>query len=174
MIRVLSLILALTLAGRPSSIEGQTARPTLTSALVTGGILGTATSALGLGSICAMGGFDDDDIPVVYCTALGAVVGVAPALAAGYGLSYPDRGSRVGRLRTLAFGAIGGALEGLVISLASEGDRPLDHILLGGAWGAGVGLITAALGPALQVGIFPTGARSRGDRMAIDLRYVFD
>ena len=174
MIRVLSLILALTLAGRPSSIEGQTARPTLTSALVTGGILGTATSALGLGSICAMGGFDDDDIPVVYCTALGAVVGVAPALAAGVraivsGPRITGRSSAHSGLRRDRR-----ALEGLVISLASEGDRPLDHILLGGAWGAGVGLITAALGPALQVGIFPTGARSRGDRMAIGLRYVFD
>ena len=90
------------------------------------------------------------------------MVGVAPALAAGYGLSYPDRTSWAGHLRTLAYGAIGGSFEGLVVSLASEGDRPLDHILLGGAWGTGIGLITAAVGPAFQVGLFPSVRRSSG------------
>ena len=172
--RILILILALALAGLPSSITGQANRPSLTSSLVTGGVLGTAASALGLGAICAMGDLDDDDIPLVLCSAIGAVVGVAPGLAAGYGLSYPDRASWAGRLRTLAYGAIGGSLEGLVISLASEGDRPLGHTLLGGAWGTGVGLITAAVGPALQVGFFPSVRRSSGGGVEIGVRYVPD
>ena len=168
--RILILILALALAGLPSSITGQANRPSLTSSLVTGGVLGTAASALGLGAICAMGDLDDDDIPLVLCSA----IGVAPGLAAGYGLSYPDRASWAGRLRTLAYGAIGGSLEGLVISLASEGDRPLGHTLLGGAWGTGVGLITAAVGPALQVGFFPSVRRSSGGGVEIGVRYVPD
>ena len=146
MFRILGLVLALALAGRPSSIAGQADKPSLTSALVTGGL--------------------------VFCSAVGAMVGVAPALAAGYGLSYPDRTSLVGRLRTLAYGAIGGSLEGLVISLASEGDRPLGHILLGGAWGTGIGLITAAVGPALQVGLFPSVRRSSTGGVEIGIRYV--
>ena len=130
--------------------------------------------ALGLGTICAIGDFDDDDIPLVFCSAVSAIIGVAPALAAGYGLSYPDRASWAGRWRTLAYGAIGGSLEGLVVSLASEGDRPVDHILLGGAWGAGIGLITAAVGTTLQVGFFPSVRRSSGGGAEIGVRYVPD
>ena len=146
MSRALSLALALALVGSPLQVAGQEERPSKTSSLVTGGALGTAVSALSLGAICSTGDLDDDDIPMVQCAVVGAIVGVAAALAAGYGLSYPNRASWAGRLRTLAFGAIGGSLEGLVVSLASEGDRPMDHVLIGGAWGSGIGLITAAVG----------------------------
>lgn len=50
MFRIRSLVLALALAGRPSSIAGQADKPSL-------------TSALGLGAICATGDLDDDEIP---------------------------------------------------------------------------------------------------------------
>ena len=172
MFRILGLFLALALTCIPSSVAGQSDRPSLTSALVTGGALGTATSALALGSICAINDFDDDGVPIVFCAVLGVVTGVVPGLAAGFGLSYPDRASWNGRLRTLAYGTIGGSLEGLAVSLASEGDRPFDHILVGGAWGAGIGLITAAVGPSLQAGLFPSVRRSRGGGVEMNFRYI--
>ena len=76
-----------------------------------------------------------------------------------------------GRARTLAFGAGAGALGGLVLwSGSSRGES----VVAWGAWGAGVGLISAALGPALQARLFPSVGRLDEGRTELGLRYVFD
>ena len=95
--------LALALAWSAAVLAGQDTRPSRVSGLATGGLLGTASSALGAqGAPAPSGSSPDDDIDWMTCSGWGALVGALPGLASGWGLSYPDRTSLKGRVRTLA------------------------------------------------------------------------
>ena len=106
------------------------------------------------------------------CSGWGALVGALPGLASGWGLSYPDRTSLKGRVRTLASGTAGGAARGGL--LLWSGSERVEGVLAWGAWGVGVGLISAAVSPALQARLFPSVRKLDEGRTGLGLRYVFD
>ena len=125
---------------------------------MTGGVGGTATSMLAAVSLCALAGFD-----VGTCAGDGLQYGFLPALASGYGLSYPDRTTSRGRLRTVALGAAGGFLTVLGVWLVVQLDPSVyiaspdsGQFLRATFWGAGVGLGTAFFGPSVQASLFPS------------------
>ena len=100
----------------------------------------------------------------------GALYGFLPGLASGYGLSYPDRTTWKGRLRTVALGSAGGLLTVLALRLAADRNPPVYALWSGrgrlfrgpALWGTGVGLMSAfcrALRPSLPVSV-PRIARS--------------
>ena len=171
--RAAALFLALALAGGPSRSAAQQEGPSKTSGFVTGALVGTASGSLALAGFCAGRVIADDDLEVWDCLSFGAMVSAAPALATGYGLTYPDRTSWAGRLRTVALGTLGGSLEGLLLSLVSEVEEPRDLVLWGAAWGTGIGLVSTTLGPAVQARLFPSARRSGDGSTDVGLRYVF-
>ncbi len=74
----------------------------------TGVFVGSAASSLVMTGLCTQGGYfvmDEkifiDGVIEVICPVWGALYGIIPALATGYGLSYPDRATGKGRLRTV-------------------------------------------------------------------------
>ena len=159
---VLTLVLALALSPRPlmGQEEGR-------GGVRTGVFVGTAASSLAMTGLCAAGYIGEDNNPYqnhfvtdfVICPIAGALYGFIPALASGYGLSYPDRATGKGRLRTLALGTAGGFLAGAVIwgpLQTQEGPDP--EILYATLSGAGIGLLTAFVGPSIQAYLYPSPA----------------
>ncbi len=128
----------------------------------TGVVVGTAASSLAMTGLCAGGGYVvmdgilHTDASILGCAVWGALYGFIPALATGYGLSYPDRATGKGRLRTLALGTAGGALLGLAIT--AGGGRTSESLVYAALWGAGVGLVTAGAGPSVQAYLSPSPA----------------
>ena len=137
--------LALGIALIPCSLMGQEEKQEegqgWTSGLVTGVVGGTGARSLAVAGSCALAGID-----VGNCAGEGALYSLLPALASGYGLSYPGRMTSEGRLRTVALGAAGGLLLWLVMELdpsvyaASPGSGRFHDAML---WGAGIGLVTS-------------------------------
>ena len=162
--RLVVLSLALGIALIPCSLVGQEEEQEegrdWTGGLVTGVVVGTAASSLAAAGLCAWPGTAGT------CAGDGALYGFLPALASGYGLSYPDRTTWKGRLRTVALGSAGGLLTVLALRLAADLDPPVyalssgrGRLFLGPAlWGAGVGLATAFFGPSVQAYLFPSPA----------------
>ena len=162
------LSLALGIALIPCSLIGQEEEQEegrdWTGGLVTGGGVGTAASSLAAAGLCASSGYDART-----CAADGALYGFLPALASGYGLSYPDRTTWKGRLRTVALGAAGGLLTVLAVRLTADRDLPVYALWSGrgrfrgpALWGTGVGLVSAvcrALRPSSPLSV-PRIARS--------------
>ena len=83
------------------------------------------------------------------------------------------RPSRVSGLATggLLGTAGGAALGGLLLRSGSE---RVEGVLAWGAWGVGVGLVSAAVSPALQARLFPSVRKLDEGRTGLGLRYVFD
>ena len=169
---VLTLVLALALSPRPlmGQEEGR-------GGVRTGVFVGTAASSLAMTGLCAAGYIGEDNNPYqnhfvtdfVICPIAGALYGFIPALASGYGLSYPDRATGKGRLRTLALGTAGGFLAGAVIwgplqtqvgTDSESGDDLLysTAVLYATLSGAGIGLLTAFVGPSIQAYLYPSPA----------------
>ena len=156
------LSLALGIALIPCSLMGQEEGRDWTGGLSTGVVVGTAAGSLAAAGLCTVAPVGDD---AGTCAADGALYSVLPAMAAGYGLSYPDRTTWKGRLRTVALGATGGLLTVLALRLAADLDPPVYSLssgrgqFLGPAlWGTGVGLGTAFVGPSVQAYFFPSPA----------------
>ena len=158
------LSLALGIALIPCSLIGQEEEQEegrdWTGGLVTGGGVGTAASSLAAAGLCASSGYDART-----CAADGALYGFLPGLASGYGLSYPDRTTWKGRLRTVALGSAGGLLTVLALRLAADRNPPVYALWSGrgrfrgpALWGTGVGLMSAFVGPSVQAYLFPSPA----------------
>ena len=159
-----ALALALGLALAPCSVvgqeQGQEVGQEWASGLLTGGVGGAAASTLAAAGLCALAGLDAGT-----CAGDGIQYGVLPALASGYGLSYPDRTTRKGRLRTVALGAAGGFLTVLGVWLVVDLDPSVyiaspdrGQFRRATFWGAGVGLLAAFVGPSVQASPFPSPA----------------
>lgn len=157
MLRIVVLALALGIALIPRSLTGQEEvqdkAPHWTTGLVTGTVGGTAASALGAAGLCALAGVDAGT-----CALDGVQYGFLPALAAGYGLSYPDRTTGRGRLRTAALGAAGGLLTVLGVWLVVKADPSVyiaspdrAQFLRATLWGTGVGFVVARFAPPASV-----------------------
>ena len=115
---VLSLVLGITLI--PCLLMGQEEGRDWTGGLVAGGVRGTVVSSLAAAGLCVVAGYDART-----CAADGALYSVLPAVASGHGLSYPDRTTWKGRVRTVALGATGGVLTVLILQLADGLDPPI-------------------------------------------------
>lgn len=156
--------LALGLAVIPCPVMGQDQEQEdereWTSGLLTGVVGGTAASTIAAAGLCALAGLDAGT-----CAGDGLQYGGLPALASGYGLSYPDRTTRMGRLRTVALGSAGGFLTVLGVWLAVQLDPSVyiaspdrGQFLRATFWGAGVGLMTGFAGPSVQASLFPSAS----------------
>ena len=154
--RLVVLALVLGLAMSPRTLMGQGEGR---GGVRTGVLVGTAASSFAMTGLCAGGilvgdgiVYVDDRNASVLCPVWGALYGFIPALATGYGLSYPDRTTSRGRLRTVALGAAGGVLTALAMG---GGGGALVYAT---GWGTGVGLATAFFGPSVQAFLFPSPA----------------
>jgi len=169
--RVLTLSMALAALSLPAQASSQSPQsPSVMSGLVTGLVTGVAVGGGGTALLCATVDFDDDPLNPASCFALGAAVSVLPGLAAGWALTRSDRTSFQGRLYTMLAGAVGGLAEGAVLSTFSGGASPSDSLLFGTGWGAGVGLVTALVGPSLQSALFPSVRRGSDGGTEFGLR----
>ena len=126
---------------------------------MTGGLLGTTASSLALEGTCVTRLIADNDLEPYECAIFGAAIGVVPAVSSGFGLTYSDHPSWKGRLRTVGYGAFGGPLEAADLTwFRSDRTAPGHELAARALWGAGVGLVTAALGPTLHDLLFSGGS----------------
>ena len=137
--------------GAPLPAAGQVEAPSKAAALVTGGLLGMTASSLALAGACATRLIADDDLESYECAIYGAAIGVVPALSSRFGLTCRDHASLNGRPRSVAHGALGGLVEAVALTwFQSDRTAPGHQLAADALWGAGVGLVTAALGPTLH------------------------
>lgn len=162
--RLVVLVSAVGLVLFPFSAMGQEraqeAEVNWASGLLIGVVGGTAVSTLSAALLCGVAGLDAGR-----CGVDGVQYGTLPALASGLGLSYPDRTTGKGRLRTVALGAAGGFLTVLGVWTAVRLDPSLyiaspnrAQFLRATFWGAGIGFMTAAAAPYIPVAPSPSPA----------------
>lgn len=90
---------------------------------------------------------------------VGAAIGVVPAVSSGFRLTCRDHASWKGRLRTVGYGAFGGLLAAAAFTwFRSDRTAPRHELAAGALWRAGIGLVTAALGPTLHALLFSGGS----------------
>ena len=164
---VLALALGLALIPRPvmGQVPAQEDEPDWAGGVLIGGVAGTAASTITAAGLCVLAGLDAGR-----CGVDGVQYGVLPALASGFGLSFPDRTTGKGRLRTVGLGAAGGFLTVLGVWVAVRLDPSLyiaspDHaqFLRAGFWGAGVGFMNATVGLHIPASpLLSPGSRERG------------
>ena len=160
------LILVAALAFTPSCALGQvpTGQEESRGGIWTGLVVGTAASSIAMTGFCTGAGYLVANGKAFiggstagFCPVWGVLYGIVPALGAGLGLSYPDRRTLKGRFRTMGLGVAGGvALSALMLAMGVE--NPGDGFLAAAGWGAGLGLVTAVVGPGVQGFLFPSPA----------------
>lgn len=147
---VLALALGLALIPRPVMGQDPAQEDNLhwASGILIGGVAGTAASTISAAGLCVLAGLDAGR-----CGVDGVQYGVLPALASGFGLSYPDRATGKGRLRTVALGAAGGVLTVLGVWVAVRLDPSVyiaspdrAQFLRAAFRGAGIGFMNATAG----------------------------
>ena len=147
---VLALALGLALIPRPVAGQDPAQEDDLdwASGVLVGGVAGTAASTITAAGLCVLAGLDAGR-----CGVDGVQYGVLPALASGFGLSFPDRTTGKGRLRTVVLGAAGGFLTVMGVWVAVRLDPSVyiaspdrAQFLRAAFWGAGVGFMNATAG----------------------------